>query len=207
MASARPLLRLSSALSSALAARTPARTVSRSVFQPAPVRRAVACYQRGFSTTTIARRDSSQSTPAQPTTAGSGEPTAPRDPPPSYELRFTCKRCQTTSAHRISKQGYHHGTVLVGCPGCRERHLISDHMKIFSDGSVTVEDLMARNGQHVKHGSLSEDGDLELWDDGTQTRRADAVKPVQREQQSQQSQQSQQQQEEEKPYGSTFKGE
>ncbi|GME40790.1 Signal recognition particle [Neofusicoccum parvum] len=85
-------------------------------------------------------------------------------------MTFTCKVCTTRSSHKVSKQGYHHGTVLISCPGCKNRHLISDHLKIFSDKSTTLEDIMREKGQLVKRGALSEDGDLELWDDGSQTR-------------------------------------
>ena len=49
---------------------------------------------------------------------------------PAYEMTFTCKKCQERSSHRITKQAYHFGTVLVNCPGCKNRHLISDHMKV-----------------------------------------------------------------------------
>lgn len=49
---------------------------------------------------------------------------------PAYEMTFTCKQCNTRSSHKISKQGYHHGTVLINCPGCKNRHLISDHLKV-----------------------------------------------------------------------------
>jgi ribosomal protein S27E len=49
---------------------------------------------------------------------------------PSYAMVFTCKKCSERSAHKISKQGYHSGTVLVTCPGCKNRHLISDHLKV-----------------------------------------------------------------------------
>jgi protein import protein ZIM17 len=51
---------------------------------------------------------------------------------PAYEMSFTCKPCSTRSTHKISKQGYHHGTVLITCPSCRNRHLIADHMKVCS---------------------------------------------------------------------------
>lgn len=43
--------------------------------------------------------------------------------------------------------------------------------QIFIDKATTIEDLMRDKGQLVKKGSLSEDGDLEFWDDGTTTRR------------------------------------
>ena len=49
---------------------------------------------------------------------------------PSYEMRFTCKKCMTPQTHRMSKQAYHHGTVLATCPGCKNRHLIADHLKV-----------------------------------------------------------------------------
>ena len=37
---------------------------------------------------------------------------------------------------------------------------------------MTIEDLMRKKGQLVKKGTLSEDGDLEFWEDGTTTSRA-----------------------------------
>ena len=49
---------------------------------------------------------------------------------PSYEITFTCKPCLTRATHRISKQGYHKGTILITCPNCKARHLISDHLKV-----------------------------------------------------------------------------
>ena len=36
---------------------------------------------------------------------------------------------------------------------------------------MTIEDLMREQGQLVKKGTLSEDGDLEFWEDGTTTKR------------------------------------
>jgi protein import protein ZIM17 len=56
--------------------------------------------------------------------------TEPREEVPSYEMTFTCKACSTRSSHRMSKQGYHHGTILITCPGCKNRHLIADHLKV-----------------------------------------------------------------------------
>jgi protein import protein ZIM17 len=49
---------------------------------------------------------------------------------------------------------------------------MSDHLKIFSDKSVTIEDLMREKGQLVKRGSLSAEGDVEFWDDGATTSRS-----------------------------------
>ncbi|KAF2273996.1 zf-DNL-domain-containing protein [Westerdykella ornata] len=80
--------------------------------------------------------------------------------------------CATRSSHRVSKQGYHHGTVLITCPGCKNRHLISDHLKIFSDKRITIEDILKEKGQLVKRGSLSAEGDVEFWDDGSTTPRS-----------------------------------
>jgi hypothetical protein len=34
---------------------------------------------------------------------------------------------------------------------------------------MTIEDLMKERGQIVKKGTLSEDGDVEFWEDGTTT--------------------------------------
>ncbi|KAH7410265.1 DNL zinc finger-domain-containing protein [Phaeosphaeria sp. MPI-PUGE-AT-0046c] len=119
------------------------------------------------------RCESTSAAPRQPATST----TAPdsrleREQIPSYEMTFTCNVCKTRSSHRLSKQGYHKGTVLVGCPECKNRHLISDHLKIFSDTSVTIEDLMREKGNLVKKGSLSADGDVEFWDDGSSTPRS-----------------------------------
>ncbi|KAF4989704.1 hypothetical protein FDECE_14619 [Fusarium decemcellulare] len=80
-----------------------------------------------------------------------------------YQLSFTCVPCGHRSHHNVSKQGYHHGSTLITCPGCRNRHVISDHLNIFGDRKITVEDLMREKGQLVKRGSLGEDGDIEFW--------------------------------------------
>ena len=49
---------------------------------------------------------------------------------PSYQLTFTCKPCLERSTHDVSKQGYHNGTVLITCPKCKNKHVISDHLKV-----------------------------------------------------------------------------
>ncbi|KAG9246589.1 DNL zinc finger-domain-containing protein [Calycina marina] len=104
----------------------------------------------------------------------------PRPEVPSYEITFTCTPCSTRSTHKISKQGYHHGSVLVKCPECKNRHIISDHLKVFGDKSMTIEDMMKEKGELFTKGTISEDGDVELWDDGATTPRnpADACEIV-----------------------------
>ena len=60
---------------------------------------------------------------------------------PCYDMTFTCKKCLERSSHRITKQAYHFGTVLVNCPGCKGRHLIADHMKVCPERALNVHDL------------------------------------------------------------------
>ncbi|KAF7957286.1 hypothetical protein EAE96_002873 [Botrytis aclada] len=114
------------------------------------------------------------STPSKPLTDRSSSPSTPsppRAPQPSYDLTFTCQPCSARSTHRISKQGYHSGSILITCPSCKNRHVISDHLGIFGDRKLTIEDLMREKGMLVKKGTLSEDGNLEFWEDGTSTER------------------------------------
>jgi protein import protein ZIM17 len=40
---------------------------------------------------------------------------------------------------------------------------------------MTIEDLMREQGQLVKRGTLSEDGDLEFWVDGSVTKRGEGA--------------------------------
>lgn len=54
----------------------------------------------------------------------------PQEPKPSYDLTFTCRPCGHRSTHSVSKQGYHYGSILITCPGCHNRHVISDHLKV-----------------------------------------------------------------------------
>ncbi|KAK9465669.1 DNL zinc finger-domain-containing protein [Lipomyces arxii] len=75
---------------------------------------------------------------------------------PTYNISFTCKMCNTRSSHFMSHQAYHNGTVLIKCPECKNRHLIADHLKIFSDTRVTIEDIVAKDGQVIWKGGLHE---------------------------------------------------
>ncbi|KAL7518097.1 hypothetical protein ACHAWX_002960, partial [Stephanocyclus meneghinianus] len=46
---------------------------------------------------------------------------------------FTCKACLTRSAKQFTEQAYHHGVVLVHCPGCENLHLIANPLGMFED--------------------------------------------------------------------------
>ena len=72
----------------------------------------------------------SQAPTETPTPPANAEQPKVRQDVPAYELTFTCKPCSTRTTHRISKQGYHHGTVLITCPNCTSRHLITDHLRV-----------------------------------------------------------------------------
>lgn len=43
--------------------------------------------------------------------------------------------------------------------------------QIFSDKSMTIEDILKEKGQLLKKGALGSEGDVEFWDDGSQTER------------------------------------
>lgn len=64
----------------------------------------------------------------------------------------------------MSKHGYHKGTVLIRCPNCLNRHVISDHLGIFMDQKSTLEDILKRKGMTLTKGYL--EGDMEFWEDG-----------------------------------------
>ncbi|KAF2722385.1 zf-DNL-domain-containing protein [Polychaeton citri CBS 116435] len=102
---------------------------------------------------------------AQPVSEDAEEIAARRAQEPAYEMTFTCRKCMNRSSHRVTKQAYHFGTTLVTCPGCKNRHLISDNLKIFSDKNLTLEDILREKGQLIKKGVLGEDGDVEFVDE------------------------------------------
>ena len=108
----------------------------------------------------------------QPSEEPASEGERPEAQTAYYQLSFTCVPCSHRSHHNISKQGYHTGSILITCPSCRNRHIISDHLNIFGDRKVTVEDLMREKGNLVKRGSLGEDGDIEFWPDEEPTESA-----------------------------------
>lgn len=97
-----------------------------------------------------------------------------REQEPAYQITFTCKPCGERSSHRMSKHGYHKGTVLIRCPSCHNRHVIADHLNIFFDKSTTLEDIMQKEGKKVTRGYL--EGDMEFWDDGVAFKRGEGEK-------------------------------
>ncbi|KAL2810834.1 DNL zinc finger-domain-containing protein [Aspergillus granulosus] len=119
------------------------------------------------------RYNSNESTPPNPLTDHDSDATRDaenkkqnelrRAEEPAYMLAFTCKPCSHRSVHRVSKHGYHRGTVLIQCPGCKNRHVISDHLKIFLDRNKTLEDIMKENGERMVQGRI--DTDMEWRDD------------------------------------------
>lgn len=68
---------------------------------------------------------------------------------PQLMLAFTCNKCETRSSHSFSKQSYTSGTVLIQCPGCKNRHLIADNLKIFRDKNVNLEEILRAKGELV----------------------------------------------------------
>ena len=92
-----------------------------------------------------------------------------REQEPAYQITFTCKPCGNRASHRMSKHGYHKGTVLIRCPSCHNRHVISDHLNIFFDKKTTLEDILKQDGRQVTRGYL--EGDMEFWDDGVAFKR------------------------------------
>jgi len=67
----------------------------------------------------------------------------------AYAMAFTCCVCGTRTAKRISKRAYHHGVVIVQCPGCGNRHLIADHFQWFTDAPTDIEQIMREKGEEV----------------------------------------------------------
>lgn len=47
----------------------------------------------------------------------------------------------------------------------------TDSLQIFGSNPTTLEDIIKEKGQLMKKGTLSEDGDFEVWADGSATRR------------------------------------
>lgn len=105
-----------------------------SKFTPLSTRRPLPVQQLSslrFARSPYSTEVSSTSIPQIPARSKPHAPPPPSRPPqPEYEMTFTCKPCGTRSRHRVSKQGYHRGSVLITCPDCKNRHVISDHLNV-----------------------------------------------------------------------------
>lgn len=76
----------------------------------------------------------------------------------AYLFVYTCKVCGERSERKISKRAYHHGVVLVKCPGCDKNHLVADNLKWFEDEAVNVETILKARGEAVFTGTLAGTG-------------------------------------------------
>lgn len=75
-----------------------------------------------------------------------------------YVMVYTCGVCDTRSSKKISKQGYHHGCVIIRCPNCSSLHLIADHIGAIDQG-WNVESFLKENGGNFK---MVDDNVIEL---------------------------------------------
>jgi len=68
-------------------------------------------------------------------------------------IEFTCTVCETRVAKTFTKQAYEKGVVIIRCDGCKNLHLIADHLgwtghPVF-DKLKTMEKVMAARGEKV----------------------------------------------------------
>ncbi|KAF8074594.1 DNL zinc finger-domain-containing protein [Lyophyllum atratum] len=115
-------------------------------------------------------------TVGETTTAGTLAPTTTAQPLPEevearLSMTFTCTApdCGERSTHQFSRRAYERGVVLVQCPGCKNRHLIADHLGWFKEDTKegklpTVEDILRERGETVRRGRLDAGGVVEYSD-------------------------------------------
>ena len=87
-------------------------------------------------------------------------------PKPTLErlvIGFTCKVCSTRQFKSMSRVAYTKGVVFIKCDGCKNTHLIADHLGWYEHNKPagTIEDILAKKGESVQKISM-EDGTLEL---------------------------------------------
>ncbi|KZT25145.1 zf-DNL-domain-containing protein [Neolentinus lepideus HHB14362 ss-1] len=114
--------------------------------------------------TTVSRRCYSDSPPSSGPPSGSSSQELGQLEP-SLSLTFTCTvpNCSHRSSHTFTKRAYEKGIVIVTCPGCKNRHLIADHLSWFKDERTqdgklrTIEDIMKAKGESVQRGRINLD--------------------------------------------------
>ncbi|KAI9034415.1 DNL zinc finger-domain-containing protein [Hyaloraphidium curvatum] len=73
-------------------------------------------------------------------------------------IGFTCTVCNTRSYHTMSRQAYNKGVVIIACPGCKNKHLMADHLGWFDSQQKvgTIEEILERagRGDEIAKGSV-----------------------------------------------------
>ncbi|KAJ3786491.1 DNL zinc finger-domain-containing protein [Lentinula aff. detonsa] len=109
------------------------------------------------------------SSPSSPSSSSSSQTVTSQALPEKMErqmsITFTCTvtDCGTRSTHAFAKRSYERGIVLIECPGCHNRHLISDHLGWFKESTEggklnTVEDILRARGENVRRGHVDGSG-------------------------------------------------
>jgi hypothetical protein len=79
-------------------------------------------------------------------------------------IQFTCKKCNTTQSKQMSKKAYTTGVVIIQCDGCKNKHLIADHLGWYDSQKPpgTIEQILREKGESVKKLEPSSSEALEL---------------------------------------------
>ncbi|KAG6839994.1 hypothetical protein C0991_009724 [Blastosporella zonata] len=125
------------------------------------------------SSSTASTSSSSSNTTNTPSTAAATTTSQPLPEKlePRLSMTFTCtaENCSERSTHQFTKRAYERGIVLVQCPGCKNRHLIADHLGWFKESTQegklkTIEDILRDRGETVRRGRLDAGGVVEYTD-------------------------------------------
>lgn len=105
--------------------------------------------------------DSSQDNKPNGIPTGFADVPGVKSPGDKLILMFTCRVCDTRSAKKISKQAYEKGVVVCRCAGCKNLHLICDHIGIFEDPGWDINKFLQESeGKGMKY--VNDDNIIEL---------------------------------------------